>query len=192
MPRSAARIWSTARTLADLGELTAQWLEGSLAALPGGAYQGGPDEETGPLVPVLVALNRAGIVTHDSQPGLEGPAFDGRMWRQRAAVDCLIDAAGAQRLVRTAHDAGLLYSVHQVRRLGPVPYILATTWGGQAHAAFGSRLRRRDIRQIYRGCHRDALRAAVAAHQVTLVDPQWGRDSLLWRELTEQLASSAR
>jgi len=63
MPRSAARAWSSARTLTDLGELTAQWLEGSLATLAGGAYRGGPDEETGPLVPVLAALNRAGYVT---------------------------------------------------------------------------------------------------------------------------------
>ncbi|MFD4320524.1 DUF6919 domain-containing protein [Streptomyces sp. NPDC058548] len=59
-------------------------------------------------------------------------------------------------------------------------------------AAFGSRLRRRDVRVIYRGCHRDALRAVVDAQQVTLVDPQWSRDSLLWHELTRQLASPAR
>ncbi|GHH54546.1 DUF6919 domain-containing protein [Streptomyces candidus] len=192
MPRSAARAWSAARTLDDLGELTAQWLEGGLAALPGDAYRGGPDEETGLLVPVLAALNRAGIVTLGSQPGLQGPAFDGRQWCQRAAVDCLTDAAGAQRLLRTARDAELLHSVHQVRRSGPVPYIVVTTWGGQAHTAFGSRIRRRDIRRSYQGCHRDALRAVVDAHQVTLVDPQWGRDSLLWPRLTGQLTHLGR
>ncbi|GHI98133.1 DUF6919 domain-containing protein [Streptomyces olivaceus] len=40
----------------------------------------------------------------------------------------------------------------------------------------------------YRGCHREAVRAAIDADQVTLVDPVWGRDTLLWPALTEALA----
>ncbi|MFF3982709.1 DUF6919 domain-containing protein [Streptomyces sp. NPDC001828] len=188
MPRSAARAWSSARTLTDLGELTAQWLEGSLATLAGGAYRGGPDEETGPLVPVLAAVNRAGYVTTQSQPGLDGPAFDGRRWRQRAAVMCLTDTEGLQRLTRTARDAGLLLAVHRTCSRGPVRDILATTWGGREHTSFGGRVPKGYIRLEYRGCHREAVRAAIDAHQVTLVDPVWGRDTLLWPALTEALA----
>ncbi|WP_329021085.1 DUF6919 domain-containing protein [Streptomyces sp. NBC_01601] len=189
MPRSAARTWSAARTLDDLGELTAQWLEGGLATLAGGAYRGGPDEETAPLVPALAALNRAGCVTIQSQPGLDGPAFDGCRWQQRAAVMCLTDTAGLQRLTRTAHGAGLLLAVHRADRRGPVRDILVTTWGGDEHTSFGGRLRKSHVRLEYRGCHRDAVRAAEDAHQVTLVDPQWGRNSLLWPRLTRQLDS---
>jgi len=188
MSRSTARIWSTARTLSDLGNLTAQWLEGDLATLAGGAYRGGPDEETGPLIPVLAAMNRAGHVTSQSQPGCDGPAFDGRRWRQRAAVMCLTDTQGLQRLTRTAHDAGLLLAVHRTCSRGPVRDILATTWGGREHTSFGGRVPKAYMRLEYRGCHREAVRAAVDAHQVTLVDPVWGRDTLLWPALTEALA----
>ncbi|MFJ4342942.1 DUF6919 domain-containing protein [Streptomyces sp. NPDC088915] len=190
MSRSAARTWSSARTLTALGELTAQWLEGSLAALPGGVYRSGPDEETGPLVPVLAALNRAGCVTTQSQPGLDGRAFDGRRWRQRAAVTCLTDTEGLQRLTRAARDAGLLLAVHRACSRGPVGGILVTTWGDHAHTVFGDRVPKSYVRLEFRGCHREAVRAAVDAHQVALVDPVWGRDTVLWPALTEALTSA--
>ncbi|MDW8803656.1 hypothetical protein P1P68_02250 [Streptomyces scabiei] len=191
MSRSTARIWAAARTLSDLGDLTAQWLEGTLEALPGGAYRGGPDEETGPLVPALAALNRAGYVTIQSQPGCDGPAFDGRRWCQRAAVMCLTDRAGLLRLTRTARNAGLLLAVHGADRSGPVRDILVTTWGGREQTGFGDRLRRSHLRREYAGCHRDAVRAVFDAHQVTLVDPQWGRGALLWASLAERLTAPA-
>ncbi|MFD3890006.1 DUF6919 domain-containing protein [Streptomyces microflavus] len=185
MSRSTARSWSTARTLSDLGNLTARWLEGDLATLAGGAYRGGPDEETGPLVPVLAALNRSGHVTFQSQPGSDGPAFDGRRWRQRAAVMCLTGTEGLQLLTRTAHAHGLLLAVHRTVRRGPVRDILATTWDGEAITSFGGKIPKSYVRLTYRGCHREAVRAAVDAHQVTLVDPVWGRDTVLWPALTE-------
>jgi len=80
-PGGAAR-WHSARTLAGLGELTAQWLEGKIGYVPG--YGGAPpDEETEPLIPVLAAANRAGFVTIVSQPGEEPTAgYDGETWMQ--------------------------------------------------------------------------------------------------------------
>lgn len=56
-------LWRDARTLADLGELTARWLEGTVGSVPGTVPGCGPDEETGPLVAVLATANRAGFVT---------------------------------------------------------------------------------------------------------------------------------
>src|SRR5437763_16577543 len=73
--------WRTARDLADLGELTAEWLGGKLPYHP--AYGGEtPNEERTPLIPRLAGFNRAGYVTEDSQPG--EPREDG--WTQRACV----------------------------------------------------------------------------------------------------------
>ncbi|KUF17401.1 hypothetical protein AT728_16505 [Streptomyces silvensis] len=152
--------------MADLGALAAQWLEGDLDALPGGSHRGGPDPETGPLIDVLAAANRAGWVTVQSQP-----AFDGRRWRQRAAVMLLVDSAGRDRLTDTARDAGLLLAVHRAERPGPVREIPVTTWAGELHTAFGPCFRRRDLRHWFIGCHREALRAVSEAHQVTLADP---------------------
>jgi len=59
--------WLSARTLADVGELTALFLEGHLQQTP--THMGSPDTETIALIPVLAACNRTGFVTHQSQPG---------------------------------------------------------------------------------------------------------------------------
>jgi hypothetical protein len=72
-PEDAAR-WRAARTLADLGELTAQWLEGKIASIPTVMPGCGPGEESAELIPVLAACNRAGYVTTTSQPGEEPTA----------------------------------------------------------------------------------------------------------------------
>lgn len=53
-------------TLGDMGELTAQWLEGKLRVHP--AYAGEPDPETEGLNEVLARCNRAGFITDFSQP----------------------------------------------------------------------------------------------------------------------------
>src|SRR6185312_9521071 len=68
------KLWQFARTLADLGNLTADWLEGVNSYLP--AYF--PDDdgrirpagETLPLIPHLARANRNGYVTRGSQPGI--------------------------------------------------------------------------------------------------------------------------
>ncbi len=78
-PEDAAR-WRAARTLADLGELTAQWLEGKIASIPAVVPGCGPGEETAELIPVLAACNRAGYVTTVSRPG-EEPVPSPTSWR---------------------------------------------------------------------------------------------------------------
>ena len=67
MNDDAASQWAEARTLLEVGELTAQWLEGRIPKSPW--YRGAPDPETTEIVPVLAALNRIGFVTTMSQPG---------------------------------------------------------------------------------------------------------------------------
>lgn len=62
------RQWRDADSLAAIGELTARWLEGTLAYQPED-FSTEPAPETRPVVPVLAALNRAGYVTTNSQPG---------------------------------------------------------------------------------------------------------------------------
>ena len=62
--------WSAARTLADLAEVTVRWLQGELRYFPGHNDPSEPPlEETRELIKVLVALNQAGYVTTNSQPG---------------------------------------------------------------------------------------------------------------------------
>jgi hypothetical protein len=183
--------WREARTLDDLGRLTADWLESTLPAHPG--YWGVPDEETGPLVPVLAAVNRAGLVTVGSQPGVDEIDDQGVTYRQRAAVELLAQPALAASLVDLVGPTFLSTGV-AVRRLGPArrwrcdhsTSVPVTLWGGRPVTDFGAHLSRRVLRRyIFAGCGSEALAEVYAAHQVTLVDLVWGRDDQLWPLLAD-------
>jgi hypothetical protein len=79
--------WAAARTLADLGELTAQWLEGRIDSQPGYYGRVDVDEDKVPgLTETLILLNRAGFLTNGSQAGFDGKGFDNARWQQLAAV----------------------------------------------------------------------------------------------------------
>lgn len=181
--------WQSARTLADLGQLTARWLEGDLADVPG--YSGPPDDETLPVVPMLARLNRAGYVTNGSQPGEAGPGYDGDWYEQRAAVEGFTDRALGLRLAAAARRAGLAVVAHdpaslprwRIRYSGCVP---VTRAGGCTFTRFGAQLPRRHLRDGWTGygaCHPDAVAAVCGAWQVTVVDPVWGRPDRLWAAL---------
>ncbi|MFZ3555946.1 DUF6919 domain-containing protein [Streptomyces sp. BH055] len=62
MRRADARAWRAARGFEDLARLISNWLEGPLGSHPNG-HHGGPDPETGRLVPVLCEANRGGFLT---------------------------------------------------------------------------------------------------------------------------------
>jgi hypothetical protein len=190
--RADHQRWASASTLADVGELTALWLEGKIASQPGYAPGCGPADETLPLVPVLAACNRAGYVTTCSQPGFSGTGYGGAHWEQRAATEGFADAETARRLRAAASRAGALVLARdpqssprwRIRLRGEVP---ATRRDGADFTWFGAQLSRRYIRSRDLGwgaCARDAADALCAAWQVTLIDPVWGReDSPLWTAL---------
>lgn len=99
---SDRQLWEAARTLADLGVLTARWLEGNIHWLP--LYSSdGPDPETTPLIEPLAEMNRLGLWTDQSQPGELG---DG--WAQRANVGGYADEATANALAAGLLDTDLL------------------------------------------------------------------------------------
>jgi hypothetical protein len=186
MNRTDRKLWAQTRTLADIGELTAQWLEGSIASVPG--YCGGPAEETASLVPVLAAVNRAGFVTDQSQPGGSG---DG--WEQRAAVSGFADDATLDALTRAARkapDGLVLLACEAARfRLDYRSALPVTRSGGRDFTWFGAALPRRHLRDSWIGygeCGREAVKAVCNAWQVTLVDTEWGREySPLWAVLAD-------
>jgi hypothetical protein len=182
MSRSDRRRWVAARAVADLGSLMALWLEGEIRSQPGYQPRCGPDEETAGLVPTLAAANRAGFLTTCSQPGHgPRPGFDGATWAQRAAVQGHVaDPAALSRLLPAAGQAGLLVSVPG---LVPGPWgdgVTVTTRDDGPYTSFGGHLTRRDLRVMWPTVGRDAFAAVERAWQVTLVDPEYGRDDVLW------------
>lgn len=185
--RADRKLWWQASTLAELGQLMARWLEGNLTVWPGYAVAG-PDEETADLIPVLARANRAGFLTDQSQPGSDGPGFDGARWEQRAAVSGLVgDEELLYTLGRVAEAHRLTLLVRDVESHGLLTGVTATRVDGVPYTTFGVRISRRQLRHIWRGVSRPALAEICDAWQVTLVDPEWGSGDRLWRALDEAI-----
>ncbi|MEW2493746.1 hypothetical protein AB0942_09385 [Streptomyces nodosus] len=173
-----AALWRPARTLNDLGRLTAGWLEGSITYLPAD-YGDGPEEETAPLISVLAEANRNGYVTVFSQPGLAFPGGDA----QRAAVGGFCDENLARRIEAAVLRTDLIALV--TRPGGDSPSrIPVTIDGGEPFTWIGNPLDSYEISHHYgRDCPH-ALDALTAAWQVEVFDPRWGREDVLWECLT--------
>jgi len=192
MSRADRQAWQSARTLGDLGALTARWLEGTVASVPG--YCGRPDEETEALILVLARLNRAGFVTTGSQPG---EFFgDGDLGRQRAAVEGFASWVVAAAIETAAVHADLIAVVHDPATLPRWRYygrqaVTVTKIGSRDFTGFGVQVPRRHIRDThlsYGICGREAVDALCGAWQVTVIDPVWGRPDVLWRVLGEAVS----
>ncbi|WP_105973639.1 DUF6919 domain-containing protein [Streptomyces geranii] len=188
MSRSDRSRWRSARTVADLGELMARWLEGEIASRPGYQARYGPEDETEHLVPTLAALCRAGYVTTCSQPGVAGTGVDGMWWEQRAAVELVVvDPALCHRLVDAAIAAGLFVRINDHRLdSGGVqePPVVATTRDGEAMTAFGGRISRADMAIQWPGLNRDLYRQVSTGTYVSVIAPEYGPDGdRLWTVL---------
>jgi len=210
MSRADRQRWASARTLADLGELTAQWIEGRIGSQPG--YYGPSDIEDPALIPVLARLNRAGFITECSQPGHDGTGYDGSRVQQRAAVEGYAPEPVALRLLFAAQPAGMTVIAYPPSSLPRREYqderaLCVTRHDGDPDCPdrvdgwcqetwFGSQVPRRHIRSRRIGygiCHRDAVKALCSAWQVTIIDPEWGRDlSPLWDVLDAAIRPAPR
>ena len=188
MSRADKRRWRSAESLQDLGALVASWLIGDIASQPGYQPHCGPDEETRHLIPVLVAVNRLGYVTDGSQPGHNGFGVNGHWWEQRAAVSGLVDDPELRdRLVAAAEVAGLTVVQHDLTPRRHAEGVPVTRCLGRVHTRFGGFLSARHLRGVWQPeiIGRRAFEKVTAAWQLTLIDPEWGRDDVLWEALAE-------
>lgn len=175
-------LWLYARTLEDLGNLTADWLEGVNGYLP--AYFPGEDgmirpaDETAPLIPYLARANRNGYVTTDSQPGVA--LADG--CGQRASVDGFCTRDTAERIQDACLGTDLVVIATPPAWENPTRIAVSIrdgkpcTWAGAVASVV-------DIGRYYgEDCPR-VVASLFLAWQVTILDPVWGRIGLLWERL---------
>lgn len=143
------------------------------------------DDETAPLVAYLAALNRAGFLTTDSQPGEDSPE-----WKQRAFVDGYAPERVARRVARMS-----LYTDLHVVAVPPglsagfhTPVILRDFMphGWSGFSDFGG------AEMIAEHCGPLAAKELLAAWSVSVVDLSWGRTDNLWRNLSCELCYSER
>jgi hypothetical protein len=174
--------WAGASSLAELGVLTAAWLRGEIASQPG--YHGpvDVDEHVAPgLTGALVAVNRAGAVTTGSQAGL----VDGE-YVQLAWVDAFVDDDLLARLQDAAAGTGYRVVVHVPgTRWVPVTWDRGKVWTstGWMDAQYWA--------WHYEGVGDGALEQVLAAHQVAVIDPVPGRNTL-WAWLLEAVQTGDR
>ncbi|MFE7112214.1 DUF6919 domain-containing protein [Streptomyces sp. NPDC057575] len=175
MTRSDRRRWRSARSITELGELMALWLEGRTGSWPGYQPRCGPDEETLPWTGVLAAVNRAGYLTIGSQPGFSNENFDGKAWKQRAAVEGFIaDHALLLALTDAAAKAGIDVRLHSLLDTWGSSTITVTTRVGVPNTEFGTPLSIGDLRFMRRGCAPEAVDAIAEANYVTITDREYG------------------
>jgi hypothetical protein len=97
-----AQRWRAARSLEELCELGARFVEGRLGCFPGWGAEA-LDVESDELSATLARLNRSGLLTLCSQPGRIDPA---RALEQRAFVGGFATSAAVARLARLARGSG--------------------------------------------------------------------------------------
>lgn len=175
MKRAERRLWQSAHTITDVGDLTARWLERDIGQHPGYRGRSGPDPETATVAADLAAINRAGFVTHSSQPGrADGP------YRQRAAVEGFTSQEVAERL--KAASGGQIMVIVQPplppRKTNYSRIVPVSMLGDRATTHFGTHMSTADIVPTYDILPRDAVEELAAATQVTVIGLEWGGNGL--------------
>jgi hypothetical protein len=162
--------WLQAGSVSRLRELTARFIEGTLHAQPN-YLAGAVAPETEGLVGVLAAINRAGLLTDGSQPGGSVNGFEQRAWVSDYATDRVVDSVLAGTLSTDVMVLALPPGITEgprvcVTRAGA----RECTWAGafeDPRSAYGTGSRSLDAQLARLWC-------------VDIIDPEWGREDLLW------------
>jgi hypothetical protein len=164
--RSDRGVWRQATTLEAAGELTARWLESHSEYQPG-TFAPSIDDETRPIAAELAEINRNGLFTKESQPGMRGDA--GHAQRQYVTGFCSAEAAAE--LVALSTRSELITIGHAPGEVSaaavPVDEDALRDWSEETN---------------------DALSLLLAdSWYVEVLDPVWGRNDVLLPEVLAAL-----
>ena len=168
-------VWRQATTLEAAGELTARWLEGGSSYQPG-HFAAVFDAETKPIAAALAELNRNGLFTKESQPGILG---DGAAQRQYVTGFCgaetargLLALSTRTELVTVAHAPGEASSAAIAVTVAGTE--IATVLGSSENPVTDGQI------QDWAGETNDSLALLLAdSWYVEILDPVWGRNDVL-------------
>jgi hypothetical protein len=168
-------VWRQATTLAAAGELTARWLEGDSEFQPA-TFTASYDDETAPIAVALAAVNRNGLFTKESQPGLLSSAV---AQRQYVTGFCSADTAAELLALSTRSE---LVTVAHAPGESSTAAIPVTLDGGEVVTVLGSSENPVTEEQIqdWASETNDSLALLLAdCWYVEILDPVWGRDDVL-------------
>jgi hypothetical protein len=130
-------------------------------------------------------LNRAGLLTNDSQEGFTGLGYGDSYWRQHAAVTGFCDLATFGWL-----DRALSSRYERIGHLGVADRdddtgaVALTTRDDKPHTSYGAHLSEDTVRELYDGAGRQAVDDVCNGWQVTIYDPIPG-GNVLWPVLRQ-------
>jgi hypothetical protein len=180
-------VWRQAASLPAAGELTARWLEGTSEYQPG-TLAPRFDDETLPIAGQLAELNRNGLFTKESQPGV-GPVAG---HAQREYVTGFCSAATAARLLRLSAETDLIAIAHAPGEVSQAS-VPVTLHDGEVVTVLGSSEIPVESEQIqdWASESNEALALLLAdSWYVELLDPVWGRQQHLLPAVLETLKST--
>jgi hypothetical protein len=168
-------VWRQAVTLEAAGELTARWLEGG-SEYQAATFTASYDNETGPIATSLAHLNRNGLFTKESQPGLRS---GGSAQRQYVTGFCSTDVAAQLLALSTRSD---LVTVAHGPGEASSAAIPVTLDGAEVVTVLGSSENPVTEEQIQDWAEEtnETLALLLAdSWYVEILDPVWGRNDLL-------------
>jgi hypothetical protein len=120
-------------------------------------------------------------VTDNSQPGVPIDAYGNG---QRAWVSGFASSDVLAQLRAATAGTGLTITAAWASEGNPGPFITVTLNYGEEFTWAGGGQSRSELEDHYgRLCHPDAVRAVCDAWQVNIIDPEWGRNDVLWPAL---------
>ncbi|SFU14746.1 hypothetical protein [Arthrobacter sp. ov118] len=178
-------VWRQATTIAAAGELTARWLEGRSQYQPG-TFAPGFDDETTAIAGQLARLNRNGLFTKESQPGVQ---VDGLA--QRAYVTAFCSPETASALLELSTRSGLVTVAHAPGEASSAS-IPVTVQDDAVVTVLGSSEGpvNEDQLKDWAAESNETLALVLAdAWYVEIFDPVWARNTVLLPAVLEALES---
>jgi len=176
-------VWRQATSIAAAGELTARWLEGNSQYQPG-VFSPGFDDETAAIAGDLARLNRNGLFTKESQPGVQAGGL-----AQRAYVTAFCSPETAMALLALSTRTGLVTVAHAPGETSSasIPVTVqdddVVTVLGSSEGPVGE-----DQLRDWAAETNETLALVLAdAWYVEIFDPAWGRNDVLLAAVFEAL-----
>ncbi len=179
------QVWRQASSIFAAGELTARWLEGRSQYQPG-TFTAGIDAETRAIAGELAALNRNGLFTKESQPGLLDA---GNAQRAYVTGFCTPETAGSllalssrTELVTVGHAPGEMSraSIPVTLQDAEIVTVLGTS---------ESPIEAGQLKDWAAEANESLALVLAESWYVEVFDPVWGRDGVLLPAVLDALTS---
>lgn len=177
--------WMKAKNLYDLGELTAQWLEGKIRWHF--SQPAKPDLETSEIADYLIQINRLGFVTDFSQPAAELRNGFG----QRACVSGFSNKDTAKKLATLNLHTDLIVFIFKPERPSSMKvygYQIPVTIENYHPFTWCGSVTGDEIESYEEMLGDEALTSIAESWYITAIDTKWGRKAYLWENLIETLS----